>query len=204
MRKIDISCWPRKEIYDHFSGVKDPFYMVSFDLDVTNIYEYAKKEGISFYYSMIYGVTKSINSVENFRYTIRDKEIYLLDERIPSFTYLEKDSDLFKILTVPMEGSLIDFAEAAEKKAKEQSVFLDKGSENDELIYISCLPWVDLTAVTNEGMDDPLDNIPRLCWGRIRENGNNKVLNISFEVNHRFIDGIHFKKFAEEFAALRF
>ena len=40
--------WDRREIFDFFSSVSDPFYMLTFKQDVTNLYAYTKKHGISF------------------------------------------------------------------------------------------------------------------------------------------------------------
>jgi chloramphenicol O-acetyltransferase type A len=43
--------------------------------------------------------------------------------------------------------------------------------ESDSLIYYSCLPWIELTAITNErdrnAPDAADDSIPRLAWESI-------------------------------------
>ena len=51
MQKIDLSTWPRAELFRFFSGVSQPFYSVTFRVDVTNLHAYAKAHGISFYYA---------------------------------------------------------------------------------------------------------------------------------------------------------
>ncbi len=71
-RKINQDAWPRKEIFDFFSGVSNPFYMVTFRQDVTELYRYVKRHGLSFYYSLIYLCTEAINEVEAFRYGTRE------------------------------------------------------------------------------------------------------------------------------------
>ena len=42
MQKIDLSTWPRAELFRFFSGVSQPFYSVTFRVDVTNLHAYAK------------------------------------------------------------------------------------------------------------------------------------------------------------------
>ena len=79
MHKIDMNTWPRAELFRFFSGVSQPFYSVTFRVDVTNLHAYTKARGISFYYALGYLVTDAVNSVVNFRYTIRDGEVWLLD-----------------------------------------------------------------------------------------------------------------------------
>ena len=106
MQKIDRSTWPRAEKFGFFSAVSQPFYSVTFRVDVTNLHAYTKQRGLSFYYALVYLATNAVNAVENFRYTIRDGEVYLLDERIPSFTDLKPGSEDFHIVTLPQEETL--------------------------------------------------------------------------------------------------
>ena len=149
MEKIDLSRWERAELFEFFSAVSHPFYSVTFRVDVTNLYRYVKERHLSFYYALGYLVTDAVNSVKNFRYTIRNGEILRLDD----------------------------------------------------LIYISCTPWFDLTGCTNERDFDRDDNIPRITWGRYGEENGRKKLGMSVEVNHRFIDGLHLGKFYEKLQA---
>lgn len=59
--KIDITTWKRKELFDFFGQVSNPFYMITFRQDVTNLYRYVKKNGLSFYYTLIYLCTEAVN-----------------------------------------------------------------------------------------------------------------------------------------------
>ena len=106
MQKIDLAVWPRAELFRFFSAVSQPFYSVTFRVDVTNLHAYARAHGVSFYYALGYLVTDAVNAVENFRYTIRSGEVWLLDERVPSFTDLKPGSQQFHIVTLPKEGDL--------------------------------------------------------------------------------------------------
>ena len=201
MQKIDLSTWPRAELFRFFSGVSQPFYSVTFRVDVTNLHTYAKAHGISFYYALGYLVTDAVNAVENFRYTIRAGEVWLLDERIPSFTDLHPGSEQFHIVTMPKTGSIADFCAAAQARSAAQKTLLDQDEENDNLIYMSCTPWFDLTGCTNERDFDRDDNIPRITWGRYAEANGRKTLGMSVEVNHRFIDGLHLGQFYQRLQA---
>ena len=199
---IDLDRWPRREQFSFFSAISNPFYSVTFTLDVTGLYHYAHTHGLSFYYALVYLSTLSINRVEAFRYAIQDGKVVLLDERLPSFTDLKPGSESFHIVTMPCRGSLAEFCAAAREKSLAQTRFLCQEAESSALIYFSCLPWVDLTALTNEGLTDPDDAIPRIAWGRYREKNGRKVLGFSMELNHRFVDGVHIGKFAAEMEKL--
>ena len=197
MRKIDPNTWPRRDIFDFFSKISNPFYSVTFNVDVTEAYAYAKRSGLSFYYALVYLVTRAINSVEAFRYALVDGELVLLDERSPSFTDLKKGSESFHIVTMPCKGDIAEFCFDAKRRSAGQTTFLSTDKEGVDLIYFSCLPWVELTALTNERDFDPDDAIPRVSWGKFHERDGRKILGMSLELNHRFTDGVHIGKFAE-------
>lgn len=197
MRKIDPNTWSRREIFDFFSKISNPFYSVTFNVDVTEVYAYAKRSGLSFYYALVYLVTKAVNSVEAFRYGIVDGELVLFDERSPSFTDLKKGSESFHIVTMPCEGNIAEFCQDTKRRSAEQTTFLSTDKESADLIYFSCLPWVELTALTNERDFDPDDAIPRISWGKFHERDGRKILGMSLELNHRFTDGVHIGKFAD-------
>ena len=146
MEKVDRTHWERAELFEFFSAVSHPFYSVTFRVDVTNLYRYVKERHLSFYYAMGYLVTDAVNSVKNFRYAIRDGEVWLLDERIPSLTDLKPGSEQFHIVTLPKTGTLDEFYCAAKAKSAAQKSFLDQDCETDALIYISTTPWFDLTS----------------------------------------------------------
>ena len=201
---FDLNTWPRRDIYEFFSALRNPFYMVTFRQDVTALRKYTNRNSLSFYYAMVYLCTRAINEVPAFRLTCRDGALFTADRRDPSFTDLPAGSEAFKIITLPAGDDLAAFCRAAGEKSRAQTVFIDQKAEAGELIYYSCLPWVDLTALTNEGDHNPDDTVPRISWGRYTEQGGRLTLGLSVEVNHRFIDGLHIGQFANRLdAAIR-
>ena len=202
MKKLELESWERREQFEFFSRISQPFYSVSFRVDVTKVYDFAKKNAVSFYYAMTYLVTKALNSAPELRICVRDGELFVLDERIPSFTDMKKGSEAFYIVTLPAGDDILDFCERAKRKSSEQSSFLEQSEETDELIFISCLPWLDITSLTNERDFDPDDAIPRIAWGKYTEENGKKILGMSVEVNHRFCDGVHIGKFNKKLCEL--
>lgn len=199
--EIDLDKWERREAFGFFSGISDPFYMVSFRMDVTDLYDYTKASGLSFYHGMIWACTGAVNDTEAFRVMIRDGRLVRTDRRDPSFTVLKEGEEQFRIVTMDHIGDIDGFCREAARRSEEQKSFIDMSKESDSLIYLSCLPWIEMTAITNErdrnapGAAD--DSIPRIAWGKYTEEGGRKKLTISVEANHRFIDGVHIGRFAE-------
>ena len=196
MHRIDLEKWERREIYEFFSPLSDPFYSVCFRLDVTELRRYCKERGLSFYYAMIWLVTRAVNDTEAFLYTIENGEVFQLDERLPSFTDRGADEKYFHIVTMPCGGDLAAFCAAAKEKSRAQKAFIDYKAEGKNLVYLSALPWLDLTALTNERDLDPDNAIPRIAWGKFVEENGRLRLGMSVEVNHRFADGADIGAFA--------
>lgn len=202
MKKVDINTWKRKEIFEFFSSVAYPYYSVTFTLDVSRVYSFVKEHGLSFYYCMCWLCTQAINRVEAFGYLIKGGDIYRLDKRHPSFTDIKKGEELFYIVTMPIQDDVVAFCREAAERSGAQTCFINMSSETDELVYLSCTPALSITALTNEHDSGKDDAIPRIAWGKYRDVNGRKELGLSVEVNHRFIDGYHIGKFAEELEKL--
>lgn len=193
---FDYNTWPRREIYEFFSGVSQPFYSVTFRVDVTRVYEYVKARGLSFYYALTWLVTRAVNRVPEFLLTIRGGQVQLLSRREPSFTDIKPGSDCFYMVTMTAGDDLDEFCRAAKRRSAAQDYFMNPDDESDELIYISCAPWIDITGLTNERDFDRDDAVPRIAWGRYAEENGRLRLGMSLELNHRLIDGVHIGQFA--------
>ena len=94
MREIDLQTWARRNVYGLFSDCDWPFYQVSFPLDVTNLRAYTKKEGLSFYFTLSWLLTKGMEQQEAFLIRIREGRLFVLDELMPSCTVLRPGDEL--------------------------------------------------------------------------------------------------------------
>lgn len=191
MTVIDRSTWPREEHYRFFAPMAHPFYALTFPVDVTALRELVKEKRLSFYTALVFLVTKAMEDVDAFHYRDRSGTIVRHDTLVPSFTDLRPGSDLFHIVTLEAGEDLADFCRRAGAQSAAQTYFVNDEAWDDNLIYFSCLPWFPVTALTNERDADPSDTIPRVAWGRWEEKDGRTLLNISLELNHRLLDGVH-------------
>lgn len=196
---IDKAAWPRSAHYDFFGGMSDPFYALTFPVDITPLRAWCRARGLSFYMAMVYGVTKAMERVDAFLYKDRNGVIVKHDRLIPSFTDLRPGSDLFYIVTVEAGEDPEEFCRRAKVRSAEQTGFITSGGwAEDELVYFTCLPWFPVTAFTNERDLNPSDSVPRVSWGRWRQEGDRYLLDLSLELNHRLLDGVHVGEFHDE------
>ena len=122
---------------DFFSGISNPFYAVTFRQDVTELRNYCKERKIPFYYGLIYLCCKALQDVPAFACRIRGENVVELGEQKPSFTDLKKGSELFHIVTMPCDGSIVEFCERAREVSSKQDCFIDMAGQADDLIYTS-------------------------------------------------------------------
>ncbi len=200
-QRIDRAAW-RRDAHDRlFARLDVPFYSLTFRLDVTDVYAFSKRAGVSFYAAMIWVTMRAVNAVEAFRYELRGEDVYLLDHRNPSYTY-SWDDELFGICGVEwIDGEPPEAFAARCKEAEANNPSPIPTAEADEAghdVYLSSLPWLDYGHVTQEFPLDRCDSTPRIMWGRFTEDEQGrKTLSYTVQVNHRLIDGIHLKRLNE-------
>lgn len=207
MKKIDLETWNRKEHFEYYHTLSDPRYSLTFEVDVTEVYDFSKRENLSFFLCMVYFVSKAMNSVENFRYIIKEDNVYVLDELIPSFTYLKKDSDAFHITALKTGDDIRDFCIRATEKSESQKHFYSFSVSPLEMIHISSVPWLYMTGLVREKNDNAKnssdDTAPHVVWGKYKEINGRKILNMNVEVNHQTVDGYHIARFYDAFMDMK-
>lgn len=193
-KEIDVRNWKRKNTADFFIEDEEPHFSITSPIDVTNLYRFSKENRLSFYYCLIYLSMKSINSIDEFHYKFEGDRVYYYDYLQPSFCDLKKGETEYYIVDVRMDSdeSIKSFNTKCIEKSFNQKTFIDeKGFEVNELVYISCLPWMDVTSISEERKFDKNDSIPHICWGKYVENNGRLVLHYQIMVNHRLMDGYH-------------
>lgn len=205
MEYIDFENWKRKGHFAFFHRMDCPQFNICMNIDVSNFIRYTKQKELSFYYSMIFAVTTVINQIEDFKYRIRDGRIVLHDKIHPSFTDMDKNKndDLFKLITVELAGDMRGFVRVAKETSETQQDYfeVDKLMGRDDLIYITCIPWISFTHISHTISLNKNDSVPRISWGKYYKQGDKTLLPFSVQVNHALIDGFHIGKYIDRLQA---
>lgn len=196
-RIIDEKTWKRAMHCMVFRGIVEPAFCVTFDLDITNFLKKIKEKDYSFTIAMVYAVCRCANMIEEFRYRFVDERIVLFDKIDTAFTYLNKDTELFKVVNVPMRDTMEEYVELAAKIADEQQEYFT-GPLGNDVFQCSPMPWVTYTHIshTNSGKKD--NATPLFDWGKYQERNGRTIMPVSVQAHHSFVDGIHIGKFADE------
>ena len=195
-RVIDEKNWDRAMHCMVFRNCVEPAFCVTFEADITNFKQRVKEQGFSFTLAMVYAVCKCANQIEAFRYRFLDGQIVLFDRIDTAFTYLNPETELFKVVNVPMKENIEEYVELAAKTAQEQKVYFTGPLAND-VFQCSPMPWVTYTHIshTNSGKKD--NATPLFDWGKYYEKDGKLMLPISVQAHHSFVDGFHIGQFVE-------
>jgi len=193
---IDEKSWKRAIHCQVFRNSIEPCYCITFELDITNFRQRLKQQKQSFTYSLIYAVTDCANRIEEFRYRFVDGQVVLFDRIDTAFTYMNEETELFKVVNVPWEGTMAEYAVAAGEAAEKQKEYFT-GPLGNDIFQFSPLPWITYTHIshTNSGKKD--NATPLFDWGRYFERDGRTILPFSVQVHHSFVDGIHIGRLAD-------
>lgn len=194
---IDEQNWGRAMHCAVFRNSIEPAFCVTFEIDVTDFLEKVRKQNLSFTLSMVYAVCKCANEVDAFRYRFLDGQVVLFDRIDTAFTYLKKDTELFKVVNVPMADTLEEYVKSAAKIVLEQKEYFTRPLGND-VFQCSPMPFLTYTHIshTNSGKKD--NATPLFDWGKYYEKNGRTVMPVSVQAHHSFVDGIHIGQFAEK------
>ena len=194
---VDEKNWERAVHCMVFRNSVEPAFCVTLEVDITNFLQKVKEQNFSFTIAMVYAVCKCANEIEAFRYRFLDGNIVLFDKIDTAFTYLNQDTELFKVVNVPMQNSIGEYVELATKTAREQKEYFT-GPLGNDVFQCSPMPWIAYTHIshTNSGKKD--NATPLFDWGKYYEKNGQTVMPLSVQAHHSFVDGIHIGKFIDK------
>lgn len=193
---IDQNTWKRAAHCAVFRNCVEPAFCVTLELDITEFYRKIKQEKLPFTFAMIYAVAKCANRIEEFRYRFLEGQVVLFDKIDTAFTYLDKQTELFKVVNVPFAGNMGEYCKTAKQAAEEQREYFT-GPLGNDVFQFSPMPWVTYTHVshTNSGKRD--NATPLFDWGKFYERDGKLLLPFSVQAHHSFVDGLHIGRLAE-------
>lgn len=194
---IDEKNWGRAMHCAVFRNSVEPAFCVTFEVDVTNFLSKVRKQNLSFTLSMVYAVCKCANEIEAFRYRFMNGQVVLFNRIDTAFTYLNQETELFKVVNVPMADTLEEYVKSATQIANEQKAYFT-GPLGNDVFQCSPMPFLTYTHIshTNSGKKD--NATPLFDWGKYYEKCGRIVMPVSVQAHHSFVDGIHIGQFADK------
>ena len=198
MRYIDMQTWSRRNHFRFFSTFDHPHFSMCVNVDVTAFYPFVKRNGYSLTVSMVYVISRASNAIPEFRHRIRGDQVVEHEIVNPGFSILI-DKELFSFCAVEYVENFSEFARRAEKKIADVKADpdLENTPEQDEVLYMSPIPWVSFTSFSHPMQLHPADSIPRFAWGKYFQESDTLKMPLSVQGHHAVMDGIHMGRFYE-------
>ncbi len=198
---VDIKKSARRNIFDYYGKMDFPYCGITTRVDVTQMVGYCKQKQISSFRAMMYMVSLAANNVKEFRYRLEGDKVVEYNVTHPSHTLITLE-DAFNFCTVEFQEDFKRFDAEAAVCAKELEgnidLFHEKEPDRQDLIFITCVPWLDFIELVQPYNLNPPDSIPRIGWGKYVDEGGRKKMSISIVTNHALADGLHIAKFVKK------
>jgi chloramphenicol O-acetyltransferase type A len=193
MKKFETENWIRKSQFDFFKAYEDPFFNITSNLNVVNLYNFCKKNELSFSLACIFVAIKCINEIPEFKLRFFNGEVYMFDSVDIGTTILNNDTT-FSFCYFENQSTIFEFdkkGKAVIENHKKGITF--KPEENLlGLIHCSTLPWISFTGVKHARKGDEAEHgIPKIIFGKIFVENETKKIPFSVEANHALMDGYH-------------
>ena len=188
--KVNMNTWKRAEHCRSFRKYLNPEYRITVPMDITEFRKAVRERGWSLTLSMNYAVAHCANQIEEFRYRFVDGEPVLFDRVDTSFTYLNKETELFRTIIAPLTGSMEEYVQNAARIAASQDTYFQQVMPPD-VFQLTAMPWFTFTQCTHADEGGERIGIPLFEWGRSERREGREVMPFTTHVHHSFVDAVH-------------
>ncbi len=195
-KPVNIEKWNRRAAHEFFKNYEDPFFNMTANLDVTNLYSFCNNNGLSFSIASLFFSQKTLNQISEFKMRYLD-DVLVEYEIVEATQTILQDDESFSFCHFEERDSIFEFdmaGKAARDKYKSLNTF-EVENERLDLVYYSIIPWVSFTSFKHATRFDKTQTVPRIVFGKYFDQGNRKLMPLSVELNHRVADGIHVGKY---------
>lgn len=195
MKRIDLG--PRADLYRHFRAFQRPMFTICARVDVRPLLA-ASEAGL--FPTLLWNLLRAANAVPQLRQRIRmHPDEHVIEHERVHCTCTVTQGEAFTFCSIPYDPDRARFCAQVPGLVREASGSpgLNLADEaRDDMLYLTCLPWLDFTSMEHAEAGDPLDCVPRIAWGRVVEGHTTVCLT----AHHSLVDGRHVAQFFEALA----
>jgi chloramphenicol O-acetyltransferase type A len=197
---IDTKNWLRKEVYEFFREFEEPYFGITADVDVTNAYQYAKKNDLSFFILYLHKSLCAVNEIDALKLRIVDNQVLLYDV-VHSSATINRENGSFGFSFITFDDDLNIFRQHAIKEIERirmtTNLFPDINGKN--CIHHSSLPWLKFTSLSHARSFKFGDSVPKISFGKMTSQNGRLIMPCSVHVHHGLADGKDVGKYFELF-----
>lgn len=193
MKEFDVENWNRKAQYQFFKTYQDPFFNITANLEVTQLYKYCKQNRLKFSLACMYVALKCANEITEFKLRFKNNKVYLFN-RVNIGSTILNDDLTFSFCDFEFHKTMEAFDANGKKVLENHKNGIVFNAQEDQLgiIHCSTIPWVSFTGFKHaRNGNEGLQGIPKVVFGKIFTENEIKKIPFSVEVHHALMDGYH-------------
>lgn len=198
--KVDLNEWNRGRLFKTYIDNMRIVMSLTVDVDVTNLIQFCEKNNLKFYPSMLWIVSKVVNSHDEFKYAWNDKgDLIKWNFVSPSYTEFHKEDESFTKLVTEFSDDLFEFH--ARFMLDKENHKADRGFAEDQPLNffdVSCLPWVKYSHFDVHVFDEGKFLAPVITWGKFEKVQEKHIMPLTMNIHHAVADGFHLCRFFNE------
>ena len=203
-RYLDVTTWPRRDLFEFFRDYTNPYFNICTRLDVTTLLQMVRtrpKTSVSLTYH--YVALRAANEVEPFRYRLQDGKVFVHDV-IHGGTIVLLPNESFNFAYFDYQENFAEFIAEAERatNAAQGPDAKFTPSPSEDRIHFSVLPWLSFTSFAHARNKGRAESVPKIAFGKFARENDRMLLPISVEVHHALMDGLHVGRFIARFEEL--
>ena len=201
--EIDVDSWERKDLFNLYTTDLKIVMNMTVDVDITSLVAEIKNNGLRFYPTMIWIVSRLMNARDEFKYSLTEEgKLIKWDYVSPSYTDFNKETGKFNKFVTEYSSDFKTFYERAVsdcERHRNESGFLPDQPKNT--FDITCIPWASYKSFDLHIYGEGKSLFPIVMWGKYREENGKVLLPVTAMFHHAVIDGFNLCRFFEELSA---
>ncbi|MDD6038759.1 MAG: CatA-like O-acetyltransferase [bacterium] len=202
--EIDMSKWPRGQMFYYFSQMAPTSYSMTVDMDITDLMLELKKKNRKFFPTYIWLVTTCLNKQMEFKVAYEEEKLGYYDTLTPLYASFHEDDHTFSMMWTEYSQ---DYEQFYNNYLENQKCFGDvhgvlsqpQTPPPKNAYTVSCVPWISFKHFAVHSHENKPYYFPSVEAGKFYENGEGrKLLPLSLTCHHATTDGYHVKKFLDD------
>ncbi len=202
---IDLASWNRREHFEFFSSMQEPYHGVVVNMDCTGVYQHCKSQGQPFFLTYLYKTLQAANDIQAMRLRIEGGAVVDYAQVHCNVTVARPDRT-FGFCSIDFDPDFARFvtpAQAAMQRVQaSQGLGLADVVVRDNDIHFSTLPDIRFTGLTHARRFGSTGAEPKISVGQVFQNQDRWWMPFAVSVHHGLVDGQHVSDFLKRVEAL--
>jgi chloramphenicol O-acetyltransferase type A len=199
-KTIDIANWKRREHFEFFSALDEPFHGLVVDLDCTRLRTHCTQLERPFFLGYLHKILQTVNATESFRQRIENNAVVEYEQVHSNVTVSRPDST-FGFCSVDFDPEFARFVTAAQsamdRVRNSSGLGFNAITKRTNEIHFSVLPDIRFTGLTHARRLGPSHGEPKISVGQVRQENQRWTMPIAVFVHHGLVDGQHVAAFLQ-------